>query len=343
MSIKRTENGWLVDLRPDGKHGKRTRRTFGTKLEATRFERSILSGDVSLQRPAQMRLSEAVRLWYENHGQHLKDGAPRRSKLLKLCHYFSDQPIGLIKPRTVSAFRSVRLAEGVSPNTVNHDVAYFRAVLNFLSKLDVFHGDNPFATLSALRVPDPGLTYLTQPQIERLFAVLADSSSHDAYLVSELSLSSGCRWSEALNLTTMRLRSNTVTFSDTKGGKSRTVPIQPDLSSRLAAHAGTSQGNRIFATDPYYAFTTALEASKIHLPKGQRAHVLRHTFASHFVMSGGHLLTLQRLLGHSTLAMTMRYAHLAPDYMADSVQYMPTVGGGQKVDTGRKTSIYEDQ
>ncbi|HEY7958384.1 MAG TPA: tyrosine-type recombinase/integrase, partial [Polyangia bacterium] len=45
-------------------------------------------------------------------------------------------------------------------------------------------------------------------------------------------------------------------------------------------------------------------------------HSLRHTFASHFVMAGKSILTLQRLLGHADISTTMSYAHLAPDFMA---------------------------
>jgi site-specific recombinase XerD len=48
-------------------------------------------------------------------------------------------------------------------------------------------------------------------------------------------------------------------------------------------------------------------------------HSLRHTFASHFMMSGGSILTLQKLLGHSSLDVTLIYAHLAPDFMASEV------------------------
>ena len=44
-------------------------------------------------------------------------------------------------------------------------------------------------------------------------------------------------------------------------------------------------------------------------------HALRHTFASHFIMSGGNLLALQKILGHSDVKMTMIYAHLAPDFL----------------------------
>ena len=60
-----------------------------------------------------------------------------------------------------------------------------------------------------------------------------------------------------------------------------------------------------------------------NLPKGQASHVLRHTFASYFIMNGGNILTLQKILGHSTVVMTMRYAHLAPDHLKDAIEYNP--------------------
>ena len=43
--------------------------------------------------------------------------------------------------------------------------------------------------------------------------------------------------------------------------------------------------------------------------------MLRHTFASHYMMAGGSLLALSKILAHSNIAMTMVYAHLAPDYL----------------------------
>lgn len=59
------------------------------------------------------------------------------------------------------------------------------------------------------------------------------------------------------------------------------------------------------------------------MPAGQSSHVLRHTFASHFIMNGGNILTLQKILGHTLLAMTMRYAHLSPDNLQDAMRFGP--------------------
>jgi site-specific recombinase XerD len=59
------------------------------------------------------------------------------------------------------------------------------------------------------------------------------------------------------------------------------------------------------------------------LPEGQATHVMRHTFASHFMMNGGNILTLQKILGHSSIVQTMTYAHFAPDYLNDAVRLNP--------------------
>ena len=53
--------------------------------------------------------------------------------------------------------------------------------------------------------------------------------------------------------------------------------------------------------------------SKIH--KIFRFHDLRHTFASHFMMDGGNVYDLQKILGHTSLEMTQRYAHLSPEHL----------------------------
>lgn len=65
----------------------------------------------------------------------------------------------------------------------------------------------------------------------------------------------------------------------------------------------------------------------------QLTHILRHTFASHYMMQGGNILTLQRILGHGDNKMTMRYSHLAPDHFATALTHSPLALLGQERDT----------
>ncbi len=72
--------------------------------------------------------------------------------------------------------------------------------------------------------------------------------------------------------------------------------------------------------DCYAEFEKVIRRAGIKLPAGQSTHVLRHTFASHFMMNGGNILVLQRIFGRTDIKMTMRYAHFAPDHLEDAVR-----------------------
>jgi integrase len=66
-----------------------------------------------------------------------------------------------------------------------------------------------------------------------------------------------------------------------------------------------------------------------------RFHDLRHTFASHWVMRGGDMYKLQKILGHQSVQMTMRYAHLSPDAFSDDYSRLGSSGVGRQADNVR--------
>ena len=103
-----------------------------------------------------------------------------------------------------------------------------------------------------------------------------------------------------------------INLFNTKSGKNRYIPLRGEFDLPL-----DDASVKIFAR--------CFELAGIKKTKGQNTHILRHTFASHFIANGGNILTLQKILGHSDLKMTMRYAHLSPDHLKDVLEFNPVV------------------
>ena len=137
---------------------------------------------------------------------------------------------------------------------------------------------------------------------------------------TKMAVATGCRWSEAETLTGSQVVNNRITFIKTKGKKNRTVPITQELAEQLPRKRG-----RLFS-DCRKAFERAINRTKLELPEGQCSHVLRHTFASHFMRNGGNILVLQRILGHADIKETMKYAHFAPEHLDDALTKNPLRG-----------------
>ncbi|HEX7764752.1 MAG TPA: tyrosine-type recombinase/integrase [Cellvibrio sp.] len=314
--IKKLPDGrYKLDFYPAGAKGPRIQR-IGTKKELKALQAQF---ELDYQQAPdrftvdKRRLSDLVKLWYAVHGSTLRDARYRLSRTIAVCDALGDPTVDKFSAADFSRYRERRLNE-VSVSTVNHETRYLRAVFAELIRLDQFHGKNPLATIRTFAERERELSFLSAEQIPVLLAECDKSSNNHCGAVARLCLATGARWSEANNLPPSNLLDDRVIFSDTKNGRIRVVPIKPALADDLRKVA-YPVGQRLFSSCKG-AFRKAVERSGIELPDGQLTHVLRHTFASHFLINGGDILALQRILGHSDLKVTMRYAHLAPDYMA---------------------------
>jgi integrase len=149
-------------------------------------------------------------------------------------------------------------------------------------------------------------------------------------------LNTGMRKGEILNLNwdNVDLKHGFILLSQTKNGERREIPINGTLRETLSElFRGTEErprrinvpyvfydyptGNRFQSIQK--SFKSACNEAKI---KDFRFHDLRHTFASHLVMAGVDLTTVRELLGHKTITMTLRYAHLAPSHKVKAVDLL---------------------
>lgn len=336
MAIRKNPaGGWICELYPNGAKGKRIRKKFATKGEALAFEQYTVQNPWQEEKEDRRTLKDLIDSWYSAHGITLKDGLKRQ---LAMHHAFEcmGEPLARdFDAQMFSRYREKRLngeyarsnrVKEVSPRTLNLELAYFRAVFNELNRLGEWKGENPLKNMRPFRTEEMEMAWLNQEQIAVLLAECQRHENQDLVNVVKICLATGARWSEAEQLKKSQLTNFKITYINTKGKKNRTVPISKELFNTLP----DDRAGRLFS-DCYGAFRSALERTGIELPAGQLTHVLRHTFASHFMMNSGNILVLQRVLGHTDIKMTMRYAHFAPDHLEDAVKLNPLAMSGDKV------------
>ena len=167
----------------------------------------------------------------------------------------------------------------------------------------------------------------TQPTRHfRLLDVCRESRNTDLLDLVEFALFTGMRRGEVLGLTWERVdRARGVVLVDiTKNGRRHEVPLNSRADAVLARRGSKSTG-LVFGSRRWDHFRTAWDLAV------QRAklvdfhfHDLRHTFASWAVQRGATLQEVKDLLGHSSLAMVMRYAHLSPEHLRTAVARLDT-------------------
>lgn len=330
---KNPSGGWICELYPNGASGKRIRKKFATKGEALAFEQYTIQTPWTEDKEDRRTLKELVDSWYSAHGITLKDGLKRQGSMHHAFDCMGEPLARDFDAQMFSRYREKRLkgdyarsnrVKEVSPRTLNLELAYFRAVFNELMRLGEWKGENPLKNIRPFRTEETEMAFLTGEQIQQLLNEC--QHNNELLCIVKICLATGARWSEAQELKRSQITKYKVTFTKTKGRKNRTVPISVNLFESLP-----SKNGRVFDTDCYGAFRSALERTGIELPAGQLTHVLRHTFASHFMMNGGNILVLQRVLGHTDIKMTMRYAHFAPDHLEETLRLNPLDGSGGKV------------
>lgn len=328
MAVKKSDAGWLVDAQPGGRGGKRFRKTFNTKAEALAWEawlKTQVNQDAKWmpERRDLRKLSSLVELWFTHHGAGLRAGQDMHRRLKAMTDAMGDPVADRFTVDMFATYRTKRLDAGLTANNMNREHAYLRAMFNELIRLGHWTKDNPLANLRQFKIQQSELSYLTLDQITTLLDALSASRNPHVRLISRICLATGARWSEAEELRETQVKNGLIEYARTKSGKTRAIPIDPALEGEIRSHARVhGQMGRIFGYS-ISAFREGVERAGLNLPEGQMTHVLRHTFASHFMMNGGNILTLQRILGHANVTMTMRYAHLSPEHLQEAKALNP--------------------
>lgn len=333
MAISKLSNGkWQVQVFPNGRNGKRIRRQFVTKGEAQSYEKFVK--DQAQDKPwlgekgDKRRVIELVELWFNAHGITLADGEKRRTTMTFACEAMGNPLAIEFNAKIFASYREQRLSgkitrssrvKTVTPRTVNLELAYFRAMFNELRRFDEWTAPNPLENVREFKISESEMAYLSCEEIRKLLTECDKSRSKDLAIIVKICLATGARWSEAEGLRGNQIRAGQIIYVKTKSKKNRAVPITEKLQSELPF----GRKDEPLFKPCYSAFRKAMQRAGIETPAGQLTHVLRHTFASHFMMNGGNILVLQRILGHTDIKITMRYAHFAPEHLLEAVLFNP--------------------
>lgn len=326
---------WWVSFINEG--GGRTRRSTGT---ADRKEADALLAKWKLEthRVRQWdeeptRTFDELMLAYLKATSAEKRAAERdRYSLKRLYPFFSGRELNSLRPVDIRDYIDRRQADGVSPATINKEIALLSAAINYARREWDWDIPNP-AARRKLKEPEGRVRWITRAEALSLIRA-AESEPKAAHLVDfiRLALHTGCRKSELLGLEWKRvdLQAGLIHLEaeHTKAGRRRSVPMNSEARAAIinrarfrAQHCPISRwvfcredGSRIQAVKR--SFTTACKRVGI---EDYHIHDLRHTCAAWLVSAGVPLTEVRDLLGHSTVKMTERYAHLAPENVRAAV------------------------
>ncbi len=335
MTVRWIQKAWWVDFyRRDGV---RIRRRVGTnRRDAERIEALERTKDLHAKAGIfddSRRLRDLVATYLEY--SHVRKAASS-IRLDTAClgrltgTVPADIRIADVSPELIERYIRRRLKDDVSIRTVNLDIVMIKAMFNRAVDWG-WLPQSPISRVKKLRGESGGrLRFLSRDECRALLAV---AQGQLRYMLLTF-LGTGLRRGEMVNLKwqdvdlarrIIRVGSDPESGFQTKSRKERFVPITDELHDTLTARRRESSGPYVFSTGTGTRWLNNLprEIQKLYEKAGiedANIHTLRHTFASHFVMEGGDLPTLQKILGHSSITLTMRYAHLAPDHLMRSMK-----------------------
>lgn len=289
-----------------------------------------------------------------------KSHESERRLMKNLTEFFGGVRVSQVTRSRVIEYRKER-TKHVKGSTVNREIALLRHLFNVAID-EGFLALNPARSGPSLKAfqEQRRMRYLDMDEISNLLAAIqarilknstdklkSNASKFWKYLYAAVvvALHTGMRKGEILGLKWEQINweKRHILLTDTKNGEPRRVPIDSGAFKMLLEHRAliTRQNEKRERKDEHLVFPSydrdgnVVSLADVKVGFGRvlrdagiqdfRFHDLRHTFASHYMMSGGNLYTLAKILGHKDFKMTQRYADLSPDFIDKERERMDTI------------------
>ena len=333
MSLYQRGKSWYYDFQH---HGERYTGSIGNvsktvaKEEFARKKAEVIEGRLN---PNKARKSPTFRQFSEDYLDWARTNKKPTTVLRNqmainaLMPSLGTKNLNAITPWSIEQFKKTRRDAGTQPGTINTELAALKAMLRKAREWGRMT-NSPESGVKKLPSPEHRTRFLSEEEE----ALLLPACPPALRRICQAGILSGLRRIELVSLrpedVDLERKTLRVESVYSKTGKGRTVPLGPRLQAVLkTALSIRAEAPVVFVTKAgkawtVDAFTVALQyySKRVIDPIGP--HVLRHTFASRLVMAGVDIRTVQELMGHADITMTMRYAHLSPDHKRGAMEAM---------------------
>lgn len=320
---------WYLDYNQDGT---RIRKRLGRSKRLA--ELALADTQVKLERKElgfaakDRKLSDFI----EEYLKYAKGNKAQKSyerDMITLKHFtdfIQTDRLNAITAPKLEGYKTHRREQGAKPSTLNRELNTIKAMFNKAVAWNAL-AQNPAKSVQKFKEPRHKVRFLTKEEIHTLLKTADDKSRP----IIEVLLNTGLRRDELIHLTWRDVDlKNRVLSVQAKDGwhpkdyETRHIPMTARLTEVLESlprRDGSylftnSEGRPLNGIVLSAVFRRLIRACGV---KHASLHTLRHTFASHLVMSHVDLYTVQKLLGYSSIKTTEIYAHLAPDYLRSAM------------------------
>jgi integrase/recombinase XerD len=327
-------------------HGKEIRRSAHTTSKATaqQFLAQLLDEHGRLDRGGRPRRTyrEALERFTHDYLPTLKVRTQERYRTTfrQLAAPFGSLYLDEITRGRLADYATARMKTGTKGATVRRDLATLSCLCSCAVSWDYIDA-NPVKQFSKrhIRESAPRTTYPTAEQVDRLVSQAAPMSGRMIRFLAETGMRQeevcGLEWSQ------VAIPRREVKLTKTKTSSPRIVPLS-DVA------VGTLVGTPRHITSPYVFWHhdgqrhTTFANSFVGIARRAgvpfRCHDLRHHFASTFLQATGDIAALQAILGHKTITMTMRYAHMITSHLHKAMSTFDAKPGTKTGTTGTYSS-----
>lgn len=318
----------VIQVSPTKQKSKR----FDRKIDAQNWEAQtktrIGNGDKSITKQ-KMKLSELADYWLENHAKiHKSPSSIKRDEAFlkhQILPNFGNVHLENIDSNKIEFWMN-SLKASLSTKSCNGALGLMKKMLNDAVRWG-FVSRNPIVKVQRFKQAEQDFLFWNKEEANRFLTNNSASAYNSVYTTALLTGMrrgelAGLKWDcvdlERRQITVKRsycFKANMLR-SETKSKRIRRIPINGVLHELLSNLQASTSSDMVFPNVDFNHIARYIKKdAKNAGVKPIRFHDLRHSFASIFMMAGGSIYELQKILGHSSIRMTERYSHLAPDHL----------------------------